>query len=519
MVKLSKQVVDSVPMESSADSLTRGADVHRFPPLVIYHCLRDGQQELIDATKSAYRQGRHVQTETLTAPRRGFGPRPVSISAPIDRLMYNALVQLVAEDIPDTVRTEETWKKYESVSGELVDGGGRGYLVEFDIASCYEYIEHVDLREELVLRSLKVSESLALEEVLGALAGRSRGLPQLSAMSDRLADVYLSIMERELLRSGVDVARYADDFRAVAPSWGVANQTIEIAAEAARRLGLVLSTEKTTILRESTVGQQRADMRDFLNRMIGDGDVDNDDFPWLDRYGEESDEEEESESDDSDGRDSDSDDEEKGKNDLEGLAWSILREWSSKEIESSQRALAGSFVGFAINTLRNATDRIPDDILSDSVFSSPLSLELVCRYLWVRSHETHQNWTTLRELTEMQRQSPWAKIWLLHAVRTLSESSGEDFDEVRSWTLEQLKDRHEVVRCLASWALANRNGGDVLETLPELYGLASSLTRPALAAAAGRGGVDKSNATVRAIIADSRLSKVAYEWGQRGRGQ
>ena len=49
-----------------------------------------------------------------------------------------------------------------------------------------------------------------------------RGLPQLSRSSDILADTYLQVIERALLREEPLVSRYADDFKVETESWEAA---------------------------------------------------------------------------------------------------------------------------------------------------------------------------------------------------------------------------------------------------------------------------------------------------------
>jgi hypothetical protein len=86
--------------------------------------------------------------------------------------------------------------------------------------------------------------SLAVE-LLGETSGRQFGLPQLSSVSDVLADVYIAPMRRHLVRSGFQVWSYADDFRVACRSYDEALRALEAADEGARLLGLVLNELKT----------------------------------------------------------------------------------------------------------------------------------------------------------------------------------------------------------------------------------------------------------------------------------
>lgn len=165
--------------------------------------------------------------------------------------MYSALVKSLTPDLSVDFRDFKSWERHESFGNP--DGDESEYLVEFDISSCYEYVNHGQLRDELLLRTMRVSSVEQVTEILYEISGGNTGLPQLFKDSDILADVYLEVIERELLRSGHSVSRFADDFKISVSDWGTATEVIEDAAEIARGLGLILSTEKTKIRRRETL--------------------------------------------------------------------------------------------------------------------------------------------------------------------------------------------------------------------------------------------------------------------------
>lgn len=63
--------------------------------------------------------------------------------------------------------------------------------------------------------------------------------------SDWLSEVYIRVVERDLVRRGLPVWRYNDDFRIGCTSYNDALAAIELLAEAARGVGLVISDQKT----------------------------------------------------------------------------------------------------------------------------------------------------------------------------------------------------------------------------------------------------------------------------------
>jgi hypothetical protein len=81
--------------------------------------------------------------------------------------------------------------------------------------------------------------------LLAETGGRSYGLPQQSWSSDVLAEAFLGRLERVLVRRGLQVSRYNDDFRFTCRSWSDAVRAIEVFSEEARRLGLTMNDLKT----------------------------------------------------------------------------------------------------------------------------------------------------------------------------------------------------------------------------------------------------------------------------------
>ena len=96
-----------------------------------------------------FEAGHTIPSETLTMPRKWFGPRPVTIFPVTANAMYAALVGELRTDLPPESRSSENWLGHQSFGGTQSENDA-DYLVEFDIASCYEYIDHATLQAELL---------------------------------------------------------------------------------------------------------------------------------------------------------------------------------------------------------------------------------------------------------------------------------------------------------------------------------------------------------------------------------
>jgi len=105
--------------------------------------------------------------------------------------------------------------------------------------------------------------------LLGSTGGKAYGLPQQSPASDLLADVFLRRLERALVRRGLSVSRYNDDFRFACGTWSDVTRSMEVLASEARGLGLTVNELKTVTWGAAKYAVQ-LDKADRLRQEIAD---------------------------------------------------------------------------------------------------------------------------------------------------------------------------------------------------------------------------------------------------------
>ncbi|MFE6735981.1 reverse transcriptase domain-containing protein [Microbacterium sp. NPDC057650] len=492
-MKLSADLLKRLDLSAAATQVTTEY-LDRFPVLISDRCLADSTNKLVRLVASDFSSGTSVSTSTLSMPRKGFGPRPVTVLSARDRVLYEALVNHLRPSLAAESRAKDNWVAFKEF-GLSQDPDAPKYVVSLDIASMYEYVDHQVLKRELLVQTLERPPVEALIDLLGEAFGFARAIPQMMSASDLLGDVYLGMLERDLLRYGYHLARYADDFRVLATSWGEAHRIIEHAAEAARSLGLVLSSEKTTVRLASTLLEEEAGLQDLVDKYFKEARADLTVFDDLmDWYGEANQVE-------IDPEDSEA---------MQEAFRRVLHDWAAPSTRSS---IPTRLTSKAIRSLGAASERVGDDILRALIDADPLKLSSVISYFNSRATEADANLRSVKMLTEMERQSPWAKIWLLTAVDTWSDDDSADAKALTTWASAQITDEHEVVRAEAAWVLARSRSLEE-RGLGELFGRATRTTRPGLAAALGRLGVPPSNALTRSIVGASPIHKEAYEWGQ-----
>ena len=486
------------------------ADLDHLPPLIVYGCLSapSGREALADSARATISAETPGSAEMLPMPRRTFGARPIEILSPTTRTVFAAAVSALEPALVPPSRAAGAWR----IHRDFGLTGTHSHVVELDFASCYELIDHADLRAELLLRSFDMPTVDALIRILSGLGHRGRGLPQMLAPSDRLADTYLSVLDRRLARAGYHSNRFADDVRVVASSWEEANDIVDAVAEGARSLGLVLSGTKTTVwLRESLDAHESEDS-EVLNEFVSA--VSADLAEWIEIHSGPY------------GAVFDKSDVPAG-HALEVAYWQLLQSWHSAFVDGrtlAPRRLSqmGNHVVAALAAIADHPEGIDEQLIDDLLFDDPTRFEPVSRYVLARHQAGYkvEARAALAKLVSSRRQGPWAKLWGLHLAESFGPGPRAIPARARGWVRDQVSDEHEVVRAQAAWVLANR-GELMTEDLKNAYPRATEVSAPALAAAAARqqasservGGARLAENVLNAIRDDGRLNQEAFKWG------
>lgn len=484
--------------DSVSDAISRGYE--RLPGLVVDECLSGDERLIVESALATFLRGGPVTTEVLTMPRRNsFGPRPVAVTSTEARAMLKALVEYLRPSLGLSARLKTGWKDAWQKHEKFGAGAhSESYLIEVDIASCYEYIDHKLLVEELILQTSEVAYANSVGELLGEIMGRSTGLPQFLSASDVLADVYMALMERALLREGASVSRFADDFKFVEATWSAARERIEQAADIARSLNLTLSTEKTRVAKVATIARRKAEREAALNdfseaareSLAGElsfgmyefevdvEDVEEDEATML-------------------------------------AMQTLLQAWLKEEKDDNgvrKESTLSYYVPTALRRLTELKGKVLDDeVLSEIAFWKPLYIELIARYLRSRGPRK-KNLQVLERIIASERQTPWACLWLLSLAESVVPA-GEDHGQIENWARTLMSRDQEVVQAQACWYLAYRGRLDIARTT-ELFTSSTQLARPAFAAALGRQGLADDDRVAPAILGDSPRTAAAFRAGR-----
>lgn len=213
-----------------------------------------------------------VPGQIVTVRKSAHGVRPVAELSVRDRVLYRALVNRWEDALPEPNRSSEAYDAF--LRGPLSQDSAPAYVVSSDVTACYEYIDHGLLAREILARTGDTDGVEALTSLLAGLMGRSFGLPQQSGSSDVLADAYLAVVERRLLRQGLLVWRYNDDFRIAVDSWSGALNAVDALERECRASGLALNDLKTVVRKGASYKKSIGRRREVLNEITDDVEID-----------------------------------------------------------------------------------------------------------------------------------------------------------------------------------------------------------------------------------------------------
>jgi len=245
---------------------------------------RYGVTRLLDQLATDLQEGgwRPLPARRVFIPKPGREElRPLSIPAVRDRIVQ-AAAKLVIEPIFEAGMLECSFgfrprRSAHDALQVLVDEawGGRRWIVESDVANCFEAIPHSQLmsaiEERIVDRNvLKLLRAMLRAGVMEDRAVRrtGAGTPQGGVISPCLCNVYLHRLDRQWTERGAGVlVRYADDVVVMCRTRQEAEHALVALREILSELGLTLKDAKTRIV-ELREGGEGLDFLGFHHRWV-----------------------------------------------------------------------------------------------------------------------------------------------------------------------------------------------------------------------------------------------------------
>lgn len=255
-----QRVVDSLDIEGVI--VTASARNDLLPPRAEDNVGGEVGKRFTEGLKRKIECGRYEPDRAAIAyvPKPSHTTRPAAIMTLEDRVVYEALVDalrprmektLLGPDIifwPRGHATDKRWIEFENASLAHCPE----YVVLADITGFYESIDHEMLGDVLVRATGKRELVEALTELLRRTLGSTRGLPQGLGASDALATAYLSPVDASVVGAGFNYYRHGDDVRIGVNGYSKAREAVFVFERELRTVGLLLSAEKSRIMKRTT---------------------------------------------------------------------------------------------------------------------------------------------------------------------------------------------------------------------------------------------------------------------------
>jgi len=195
-------------------------------------------------------------------PKRSGGKRPLGIPTVLDRLIQQAILQ-VLQPLFDPGFSESSYGFRPKRSAHMavrkvrqnIDEGYT-WVVDVDLSKFFDRVDH-DLLMGRLARKITDKRVLRLiglylrtgVEVGGQLLPTTSGVPQGGPLSPLLANIMLDDFDKELEKRGHRFVRYADDFMIFVKSERAAQRVlISVTRWLERKLKLIINQEKSQVL-------------------------------------------------------------------------------------------------------------------------------------------------------------------------------------------------------------------------------------------------------------------------------
>jgi len=193
-------------------------------------------------------------------PKQGGGVRELGIPTVVDRLIQQALLQ-VLQPLIDPTFSEHShgFRPGRSAHGAVLEAqqyvqGGYGAVVDVDLEKFFDRVNHDILMDRLAKRIadkpvLRLIRRYLQAGILahGVHSERHEGTPQGGPLSPLLANVLLDEVDRELERRGHKFVRYADDCNVYVRSRRAGERVLQALRGCYARLALKVNESKTAV--------------------------------------------------------------------------------------------------------------------------------------------------------------------------------------------------------------------------------------------------------------------------------
>jgi hypothetical protein len=487
---------DFLPELALGDALVDElSDENEWLPTPFLDAACAGHVDVVEGafTARAARGAPLAPMQVIAARKVRHGTRPAAVLGLFERTLYRSLVTASTAEIVGADRDADSYRAF--LEAPLAVPGTE-YVLETDIASFYEYVDHERLETELLAQGTAYDIAELVVSWLQEVSARRFGLPQTIGSSHPLGEIYIDVMERRLLREGHVVFRYADDFRVALPDWDGVLRATDALSDAARALGLVLNDAKTYTPRLSTYRDIISRPEELMREVSESAEAD---LTGWNEYFDEAEPPEESEV-------------------RQEAAHQLLHYWMQESEEDDvqrqrEAQVTSRLLGQALGVMTALADPFALGATTAVLAYEPVHTARLGRYLAaVSGSQPGSVEEAVRTALELKGLSQWQHLWLLWVAVHDQGLRFTGTSAIATWA-ERLTGHHwnDHVRAMATVLLAQqglRTLADCSALLGDLdAGAARDTTVAAMTLAAG-GDLRR----LRAVRGASELDRLVSDW-------
>ena len=265
------QAMENLDLELAWSRLIEDRQDDFFPDPLNHREFRHRLDDQLAKIRFALERDEYVPAESIPydVPKSGFFLRPASYLSTRDRVLYQALIDVMAEDIdahlsePDVVFAFRLnkggqparmfrpgvarWLQFRKEIRKAYYDEGCEFFINTDVTGYFEGIQHHRLHDLLLGFRVSKDVALMLMKLLSCWSRDDRGLPQGFDPSSMLGNCYLDPLDKHMLRAGVRFFRYNDDICIFGRTAAEVRRAQQLLERELRTLGLHIQTKKTVL--------------------------------------------------------------------------------------------------------------------------------------------------------------------------------------------------------------------------------------------------------------------------------
>lgn len=475
MSGLDKSILDNIDFNKSIDRILNDtkADFIFAPHIQIIY--EYGSDDLIKLLKQKLRNQSFSCSlpVTIDVPKKSALSRPGSIMLPVDRLLYQVIVDQIAQEIEDDIDRNHVFSNVYDDSANMFEAHGKSYekfrdyfhngikkykyCLKMDVASYFESINQHSLIN--LLKSPKYEESIIrlLEKSLSSWSQtNSYSIMQGHFGSDILGNLYLINLDYLFETNDCDYCRFVDDIYVFSDDKIKLCRLLVEICNKLRKQGLFLNETKTKVMKSDEIFIQETEfdrMFDEINIMLDEvSSFSETIYGFQVKWDDELDD--------------------KDVTDLGDLRLELIEELYSKRDDAQWKR--DDIIKYCYPLFARVQSDYPLDSIKTEIIKYPYLIKYYSSYLATIDRENYNIAEIIEELLMSDSLIyEYQYLWLFSSLLYRNKCDYKAID----FAFRQLKNKqnHETIRSICSILIAKFGSGAQLRALRDEYANESSI--------------------------------------------